>query len=485
MRISSAEEARQAGAALMFTGRLLCLLGVASIAYSVYGMFMGYPQSTTLMFGLLSAVYLLGERHRRESLVYMSESIAQEFGLRDSAAQREEPGSVQSSWRRTLVVRYGMQMGVLLVSLGAMILTPVVLAVGKEVRTQERTADWTDLLSLSASMVVVIAALVGESRAYAMVIAPRTEDSPGSLPPVAAMVMWGTLALLPLAYVGARAAATEGGTTVSLDILPVYAMAASLAALCLARGNRVFRLYVRAKTSRVVNSPDEVQPRTFSLLLRPFDEDPRLLRDQQVFTAKTLIKGWFSIGVPEEQKICSALSWAGPPIAVGVPGEQLAPDGAARFYLPRHQWHATVTAMMVRARLVVLILGDSDGVAWELAEAFRVVPPQRLVLVVPVRGASGYTTLQKNLREAMRPHLKPTDQIPDFPEYGGGFGFSSRTQGIIYFTSGWRPVYAPLRAGLEPTDRLALSLARASIPIAAQLRQFESGMPSDVPGKQL
>lgn len=476
-------EARQSGAFQMFTGRLLCLLGLANIGYVAYGMFMGLPQSTTFPFLLLSGLYLLGEKYRQESLAYLSEAIAQEFGFRDSATQREEPGSVQSSLKRTWILRYGRQIGALMLAMGSSLIAPTLLAVGKEARTQEHSADWTGLLSLSVSMVVVVAALVGESRVYAMVTAPQAEERLAFFRPVAATALWGGLSLLPLAYVGARAASADGESATGLDVFPIYAVTAFLAALCVARGNRMLRLSVCARTSRVVNSPDDVQRHTFSLLLRPFDEDTRLLRDQQVFTAKSLFKGWFSIGVPEEQKICSALEWAGPPIAVGVPGEQLAPIGAARFYLPRHQWHATVTKMMVRARLVVLILGDSDGVAWELAEALRVVPPQRLVLIVPVRGAAGYTTLHRNLREAMRPHLKPTDQVPDFPTYVGGFGLSSRAQGIIYFATGWRPIYAPLRAGFEPTDRLALSLTRASVPVAAQLRRYESGMPPEDAGK--
>ncbi|MEU9115336.1 hypothetical protein AB0D04_27035 [Streptomyces sp. NPDC048483] len=466
----------------MRLGRLLCLLGLLGITYAAYGLIMGRPQSTVFLFGLLSILYIIGERYRRESLVYLSESIAQEFGLRGPATQRVEPGSVQHSGRQGLLVRYGMQMGVMLVSLGAIIISPTLVAVGKELRTEERTADWTDLMALSASLVTVVAVLFGENRVYAMVNAPQGKDRPGFFRPAAATAVWGMLALLPLAYVCLRGASADGEPA-GPDIFPVYGVAALLATLCLARGNRVMRLYVRAKCSRVVKSPDEVQPHTFSLLLRPFDEDAPLMRDQQMFTAKSLVKGWFSIGVPEEQKICSALDWAGPMIAVGVPGEQLAPDGAARFYLPRHQWHATVTKMMLRARLVVLILGDSDGVAWELAEAFRVVPPERLMLVVPVR-AAGYTTLLRNVREALRPHLRATEPVPDFPDYGGGFGLSSRAQGIIHFTSGWRPIYAPLRAGFAPTDRLVLSLSRASVPVAAQLRRYESGMPRDDAGKQ-
>ncbi len=461
----------------MLLGRLLCLLGLASIGYAVYAAVMDLPQASTFLF--LSIVYLLGESYRRASLAQLSDAVALEFGLRDSAKPQEEPGGVQNSRDRHLIVRYGMVMGILMVSQGAMLITPTLLAVGKEIRTQERTADWTDLLSLCSSVIVVVAVLFAESKVYTMVTVPREGERRPFFQPAGATALCGLLALLPLAYVGARSASTDGPPTTGWDIFPVYALLALLAALSVARGNRVLRLYVRAKSSRVVSSPDDVQPQTFSLLLRPFDEDSLLSRDQQVFTAKSLFKGWFSVGTPEEQKICTALGWAGPPIAVGVPGEQIAPDGAARFYLPRHDWHAAVTKMMVRARLVVLILGDSDGVAWELAEAFRVVPPQRLMLIVPVRGDSGYATLQKNLREAMRPHLKPTDRIPDFPTYGGGFGLSSRAQGIIYFTPDRQPVYSPLRAGLAPTDRLTLALTRASVPVAAQLRRYESGMPSD------
>lgn len=482
---NGAEEARRAGATQLFLGRLLCLVGFLNLAYAAYGLVMGLPQSTVFLSALLAILYVQGEMYRRQALAHNSESIAQEYGLRDPGTPRTEPGSVQHSWRQRLLVRYGMQMGVALVSLGAIMITPTLLATGEELRTDKRTADWADLTSISVSIITVVAALFGEAKIHAMVNSPGEKGRPGFFRPVATTARWGMLALLPLAYVSTRAASTHGEPA-GWDIFPVYGTLALLAILCLARSNRVFRLHVRAKSSRVVNSPEEVQPHAFSLLLRPFDEDSHFMRDQQMFTLRSLVKGWFSIGNPEEQKICTALDWAGPMIAVGVPGEQLAPDGAARFYLPRHDWHATVTEMMLRARLVVLVLGDSEGVAWELAEAFRVVPPERLVLVVPVR-AAGYATLRRNLREALRPHREAADPGPDtasdtgpdtgpdLPDYGGGSGLSSRTQGIIYFTSGWRPVYVPLRAGFAPTDRLVLSLSRASVPVAAQLRTYESG----------
>jgi hypothetical protein len=483
MKVSAAE-ASQLGASRMTTGRWFCFLGLASIGCAAYSLFMDRPQSTIIVAALFSLIYLLGEQYRRRGLSYLSEAIAKEFGFRDSTSPLEGLGNVERSRHRALAVRCGMQVGGVLTIMGSLLIAPLLVAVGKEVRTPEGTADWDGLLALSESLVVVVVVLFAESKVYTLMTAPQAKDRITFFRPVGATALWGVVSLFPVAYVAAREASTDGEPATGPDIFLVYTIAALLAALCMARANRMFRLHVRAKAARVVKSPDDVHQHTFSLLLRPFDEDIYLLRDQQAFTAKSLFKGWFSFGAPEERKICSAVEWAGPSIAVGVPGEQLAPDGAARFYLPRHDWHGTVSQMMVRARLVVLILGDSDGVAWELAEAFRVIPPQRLVLIVPVRGASRYTTLKQNLREAMRPHIRPTDQFPDLPPYKGGFSLSSKVQGIIYFTPDWQPIYAPLRAGFEPTDRLALALSRASLPVAAQLHRYESGMSSDAAKKQ-
>ncbi|MEU7649232.1 hypothetical protein [Streptomyces huasconensis] len=475
---TSAEAARQASAFFIQNGRLLCMVGVLSICCAAASLFLGLPPWIPILFVALSATYLLGEKYRRSGVRCLSEATARKFGFA-SPLRRAAPGSVDISWARDLLVSYGMRGGTCILVLGAAILAPVIMALGKEVRTTEQSADWPGLLALSASLILVAAVLVGEGRVYAMVTGPAGQHS-SLVRPLSATLGWAALALLPVAYVSARAASAGGEPAVGTDILPIYAVAVFLAMLCLARGNRVCRLYVRAKTSRVVQSPDEVQPHTVTLLLRPFHEDHRLLRDQQMFTAKALFKGWFSVGVPEEQKICNALDWAGPTIAVGTPGEYLAPDGATRFYLPPipGAWHAPVSKMMARARLVVVILGDSEGLAWELTEAFRVVPPQRLVLVVPVRGTSGYARLQQQLREAMRPHLRPTDQVLELPAYGGSFGVSSRAQGIIYFTSGWQAVYAPLRGGFQPTDRLTLALVRALAPVAQQLHQYEEGAAS-------
>ena len=58
-------------------------------------------------------------------------------------------------------------------------------------------------------------------------------------------------------------------------------------------------------------------------------------------------------------------------IAIGKPGEALAPLGAARDYVGDDIWQHEVKRRMRDATLIVLMLGTSEGLAWELLRVHR------------------------------------------------------------------------------------------------------------------
>lgn len=66
-----------------------------------------------------------------------------------------------------------------------------------------------------------------------------------------------------------------------------------------------------------------------------------------------------------EQAITYPLREAGPFVAIGKPGE-LAVAGAARAYYANDKWQAAVTELMDRARYIVVVLGRTQGLQWEL-----------------------------------------------------------------------------------------------------------------------
>ena len=80
-----------------------------------------------------------------------------------------------------------------------------------------------------------------------------------------------------------------------------------------------------------------------------------------------------------EENFTAALQQIGPVMAIGRPGELLPPLGAERIYVDDAHWQSRVIELMSQARLVVLRLGASAGLWWEIEQALRRVPPTRLL----------------------------------------------------------------------------------------------------------
>jgi hypothetical protein len=73
----------------------------------------------------------------------------------------------------------------------------------------------------------------------------------------------------------------------------------------------------------------------------------------------------------------------GPVVAVGRPLEKLPPLGAAREYLDQEQWQKEVEKRIDQARAVVVVLGRTSGLLWELQAIERLGATDRMLIVVP------------------------------------------------------------------------------------------------------
>lgn len=104
------------------------------------------------------------------------------------------------------------------------------------------------------------------------------------------------------------------------------------------------------------------------LYLRSFDDDRRAAR----------IKG----ALTEEEHLRSVVSQIGPFVAIGRPGESLPSVGAMRVYVGDERWQATVEDLLRTAKLVIIRTGGTHGLGWEIERAVRVLPPERLVVLV-------------------------------------------------------------------------------------------------------
>jgi hypothetical protein len=108
------------------------------------------------------------------------------------------------------------------------------------------------------------------------------------------------------------------------------------------------------------------------LYLRSFGHDKKKFSDQQQ-----------KVEISEEELLATALNRVGPVIAMGRPGEWLPPCGAARFYAAHHEWQRAVACILPFCRAVILRIGGTAGIEWELSHVREQFSAKKLALYVP------------------------------------------------------------------------------------------------------
>lgn len=98
------------------------------------------------------------------------------------------------------------------------------------------------------------------------------------------------------------------------------------------------------------------------LYLRPFSIDGST-------SSEWSLAQKFGLAVPTtEAEMVSVLREHGPVVAIGLPGEPIVQDiGAARIQCTDEEWQGQILEWMSRATLIVMTIGVSEGVLWELA----------------------------------------------------------------------------------------------------------------------
>ena len=166
----------------------------------------------------------------------------------------------------------------------------------------------------------------------------------------------------------ALAAAAVGGHLWICGI--VYAPIAAAAARLWNRGRRQSALRLR-EIRRLDARPPVI-------LLRSFDDDDLPLEKRYHFF-------WFLFTAREtltlESFVVDHIWRLGPVIAIGKPGEQLSPLGAAREYIPGERWRISIRSYLSAACYVVSVLGSTPGLSWEY-EQMQALGKTRDVLVV-------------------------------------------------------------------------------------------------------
>lgn len=178
--------------------------------------------------------------------------------------------------------------------------------------------------------------------------------------------------------------------------------------------------------------PDLDSPGPRVLYLRAFTSDPSVVKQSLL---PLLNAGLLSGLTSEEEQLAEVLVPFGRMVAIGRPGESLPAPGAARAYVPDEQWQAVVDRQMRLARLVVIRIGSSEGLRWELHRAREIVAPTRLLLLVSGLKRRDRPTVSRELRSVFGIDL-PGSLISN--------AFVRRT-GFYAFSPTWEPRYLPAR----------------------------------------
>lgn len=86
---------------------------------------------------------------------------------------------------------------------------------------------------------------------------------------------------------------------------------------------------------------------------------------------------------PFEESIAWQVAPYGPVVAIGRPGRSLQSLGAARDHLSDDVWRDGISERMAAARAIVVILGATEGLRWEVAELVAGGHLEKTVFVFP------------------------------------------------------------------------------------------------------
>ncbi len=152
-----------------------------------------------------------------------------------------------------------------------------------------------------------------------------------------------------------------------------------------------------------------------------------------------------------EEQLAEMLSEIGPVIAIGRPDDKLPQLGAARQYVDDDKWQSYVEKCMRRAQLVVVRIGQTEGLWWEISTAVKLAKSKRLVLLVPPDLDLYQSFLESS--EGLFPHplpdvKSPACGTPNARHYRYGLW------AVIAFASKWKPTFHKLhspfwRQGIE------------------------------------
>jgi len=133
-------------------------------------------------------------------------------------------------------------------------------------------------------------------------------------------------------------------------------------------------------------SYDQVRrPRPVLLYLRAFDDDPRRLSAGDFGRRSVTEIFSFRARVSLEEVVARELNRHGLVVAIAEPGTTMLflPLGASRRHVSQQAWQQAVRSGMHEAALIIITVGMTEGLLWEVATATRQGLLDRVLFIVP------------------------------------------------------------------------------------------------------
>ncbi|MEL6317864.1 MAG: hypothetical protein AAFR16_09550 [Pseudomonadota bacterium] len=153
------------------------------------------------------------------------------------------------------------------------------------------------------------------------------------------------------------------------------------------------------------------------LLLRPFETDgrtlPRVTGGRPWFTdaAATALFDHFTT---LENALAEVADRFGPFVGIGIPGELLRTDGAARDYVDHDAWRDYALAKMAESRAIICVWGVSPSFGWEIEQIFSRGYLEKTVFVFPPARSNAFQAAEgAELPAAKRRFLERLGVAPD------------------------------------------------------------------------
>jgi hypothetical protein len=187
-----------------------------------------------------------------------------------------------------------------------------------------------------------------------------------------------------------------------IDLAPINLLGfAVLVGLPIA-GRRLFHIGMAIRRMDAIEQL-KTDKRPPILYLRSFDDDgiPDLTTQIIPWTPTYTI----------EMRLAQALSDLGPMVSIGCPGEKLPELGASRFYVSDAEWKDAVLYFIECSSAVVIVVGRTTGVSWEIRTALEAVPAERLLLAFPYLLPKQERSLTYKVKELIRKKGGKTDLV--------------------------------------------------------------------------